>query len=312
MTAGNLFCGFFAMLYLLTKPSQGDAQIVVGLILGACLFDMLDGRIARAIGEESPFGREFDSLADIVSFGVAPALLMHHVVLDSMDSEKAGWFIAYFYVLCGAIRLARFNCLAQIASGKPSKDFTGCPIPAAAGVIASVTLLLLDPNAKSFLEIGPWRWVLPGLMVLLSFLMVSKRKYPSFKGLSWRTKRSFPWFFAAIFLVALILYKPMIMPSILFVGYLFYGLVRPWVKREWRREIEEDPDEPEDMEDEEDTVANKALTGPPVHISSTAVLPPSSIPAAPAISPAVIITPAPAAPAPEALPPAPESPPAQS
>lgn len=238
------------MLHLLQPPTTGDAILVIGLILGACLFDMLDGRIARAIGEESPFGREFDSLADIVSFGVAPALLMHHVVLDSMDSERAGWFIAFFYVLCGAIRLARFNCLAQIASGKPSRDFTGCPIPAAAGVIASVTLLLLDPKAKDLLELGNWKWTLPGLMVLLSFLMVSKRRYPSFKGLSWKTKRTIPWFFAAIFVVVLILYKPYIMPAVIFVGYLFYGLVRPWVKREWRREIEEDPDEPEDPDEE--------------------------------------------------------------
>ena len=253
MTAGNLFCGFFAMLHLLQPPTTGDAILVIGLILGACLFDMLDGRIARAIGEESPFGREFDSLADIVSFGVAPALLMHHVVLDSMDSERAGWFIAFFYVLCGAIRLARFNCLAQIASGKPSRDFTGCPIPAAAGVIASVTLLLLDPKAKDLLELGRWKWTLPGLMVLLSFLMVSKRRYPSFKGLSWKTKRTIPWFFAAIFVLVLILYKPYIMPAVIFVGYLFYGLVRPWVKREWRREIEEDPDEPEEADEEAPT-----------------------------------------------------------
>ncbi len=256
MTAGNLFCGFYAMLLLLKEPTQAQAQTAIFLILGACLFDMLDGRIARAIGEESPFGREFDSLADIVSFGVAPALLMHHVVLDSLDSERAGWFIAFFYLLCGAIRLARFNCLAQVATGKPSRDFTGCPIPAAAGVISSVTLLLLDPKAKNFLELSAWKWSLPALMVLLSFLMVSKRRYPSFKGLSWRTKRTIPWFFAAIFLVVLVLYKPYIMPAVLFVGYLFYGLIRPWVKREWRREIEEDPDEPEESdESDEETPA---------------------------------------------------------
>ena len=250
MTAGNLFCGFYAMLLLLKEPTQAQAQTAIFFILGACLFDMLDGRIARAIGEESPFGREFDSLADIVSFGVAPALLMHHVVLDSLDNDRAGWFIAYFYILCGAIRLARFNCLAAAPGKKVSRDFTGCPIPAAAGVISSVTLLLLDEKAKSFFELGMWKWTLPGLMVLLSWLMVSKLRYPSFKGLSWKTKRTIPWFFGAIFVVALIIYKPRIMPAVIFVGYLFYGLVRPWVKREWQREIEEDPDEPEDSEDE--------------------------------------------------------------
>jgi len=254
MTAGNLFCGFTAMRLLVTHPGDSTVALqAIWLILGACLFDMLDGRIARAIGEESPFGREFDSLADIVSFGVAPALLMHYIVLDDVVADGAGWFIAFFYVLCGAIRLARFNCLASMATGKPSRDFTGCPIPAAAGVIASVTLLCIDPNpkARDFLTLGGWKWTLPVLMILLSIIMVSKLRYPSFKGLSWRTKRSIPWFVLAVLAVAITIQWRYVMPAIIFVGYLFYGLVRPWVKREWRREIEEDPDEPE--ESEEDT-----------------------------------------------------------
>ncbi len=252
MTAGNLCCGFFAMKLLVTNPGDDQTALkAIWLILGACLFDMLDGRIARAIGEESPFGREFDSLADIVSFGVAPALLMHYVVLEDTVPDGAGWFIAFFYVLCGAIRLARFNCLASMTQGKPSRDFTGCPIPAAAGVIASVTLLFVDPNpkARDFLTLGPWRWTLPALMVMLSIIMVSKLRYPSFKGLSWRTKRSIPWFVIAVLSVAVIIQWRYVMPAVIFVGYLFYGLVRPWVKREWRREIEEDPDEPEEPEE---------------------------------------------------------------
>lgn len=253
MTAGNLFCGFYAMQLLVTDPgNHATALTAIWLILAACLFDMLDGRIARAIGEESPFGREFDSLADIVSFGVAPALLMHYIVLGDIVPDRAGWFIAFFYVLCGAIRLARFNCLAAMASGKPSRDFTGCPIPAAAGVIASVTLLFVDPNpkARDYLVGGWLRWTLPALMVLLSIIMVSKLRYPSFKGLSWRTKRSIPWFVVAVLVVAITIQYRYVMPAVIFVGYLFYGLVRPWVKREWRREIEEDPDEPEEAEED--------------------------------------------------------------
>lgn len=254
MTAGNLFCGFFAILNLINKPPAGQHQtyyIAIALILGACLFDMLDGRIARAIGEESPFGREFDSLADIVSFGVAPALLVHHVVLDEIDNDKFGWFIAFFYLLCGAMRLARFNCLAITGGSTSSRDFTGCPIPAAAGVISSITLLLLEIYEKEK-EIGWWKYALVALMLLLSWLMFSQIRYPSFKGLTWRTKRSFPWFFAAIGLVALVIYKPRVMLAVLFVGYLFYGLVRPWISRRWRRELEEDPDEaPPGEEDEE-------------------------------------------------------------
>ena len=254
MTAANLFCGLFAMQLLITHPGEPkEALNAIWLILGACLFDMLDGRIARAIGEESPFGREFDSLADIVSFGVAPALLMHYMVLDDVVREGPGWFIAFFYVLCGAIRLARFNCLAAMAQGKPSRDFTGCPIPAAAGVIASVTLLFIDPSekAREFFMAGWAKWTLPALMIMLSIIMVSKLRYPSFKGLSWRTKRTIPWFIAAIAVVVFTVQYRYVMPAVIFVGYLFYGLIRPWVKREWRREIEEDPDEPE--EPEEDT-----------------------------------------------------------
>ena len=90
----------------------------------------------------------------------------------------------------------------------------------------------------------------PGLLVLLSFLMVSTVKYPSFKGLSWRTKRTIPWFIGAITLAAIVAYNTKIMVAVLFVGYLFYGLVRPWVSRKWRRELEEDPDEPNEEEDE--------------------------------------------------------------
>lgn len=252
MTAGNLFCGFFAIMHLLSKPPAGSHEnyyIAIVLILGACVFDMFDGLVARAIGEDSPFGREFDSLADIVSFGVAPALLVHHVVLDDFDNDKFGWFIAFFYLLCGAMRLARFNCVAATGVKSKSSDFTGCPIPAAAGVISSITLLLLEFNENSR-EIGRWKYILPPLMILLSWLMFSKIKYPSLKGLNWKTKRTFEWFIAAMGVVALVAYKPRVMMAVIFVGYLFYGLVRPWVSRKWRREIEEDPDEVDATEEE--------------------------------------------------------------
>ena len=249
MTAGNLFCGFYAILLLRHAPNAHEIETAIWCILGACLFDMLDGRIARAIGAESPFGREFDSLADIVSFGVAPAFLMHELVLDHLDNDRAGWFIAFGYILCGAVRLARFNCVAAMDSGKPSNNFTGCPIPAAAGVICSITLLLSDFD-KNNIELGAWKYLLPVVLVLLSFLMVSTIPYPSFKGLSWRTKRTIPWFIGAVCLLGLVFWKPRIMPAVFFLGYLFYGLVRPWVSRQWRREIEEDPDEPEEPEEE--------------------------------------------------------------
>ena len=121
MTAGNLFCGFTAVLRIIEASLQVAAGGSAGslyheaivFILGACVFDLLDGRLARLGGHESAFGREFDSLADIVSFGVAPALLVYQIVLR--DFERIGWLVAFLYLLCGGLRLARFNCTAQMA-----------------------------------------------------------------------------------------------------------------------------------------------------------------------------------------------------
>src|SRR6185369_16840860 len=131
---------------ILLSPNITDAAVVhkiylaIILILASCIFDLLDGRLARLGGTDSPFGREFDSLADVVSFGVAPALLVTRVLLR--DFEHIGWLVASIYLICGAMRLARFNCIA--ASGIPgaSKDFKGIPIPAAAGIVASISLFM--------------------------------------------------------------------------------------------------------------------------------------------------------------------------
>src|SRR5438445_9523568 len=119
MTAGNLFCGFLATLKILEGTLRREKLLdpssvfhdAIWLILAACIFDLLDGRLARLGGRESPFGREFDSIADIVSFGVAPALLVFKIVLYDLPS-RIGWLIAVFYLLCGALRLARFNVAA--------------------------------------------------------------------------------------------------------------------------------------------------------------------------------------------------------
>src|SRR6266700_3916630 len=143
LTAGNLLCGFVA----LTKIVEADIssgnfhniKVALGFILLACIFDLFDGRVARMGGVESPFGREFDSLADLISFGVAPAFLVHRVVLKDVFAGHSewGWFIASIYLICGAFRLARFNCLA--ATGVDSgKEFLGFPIPSAAGLVSSL------------------------------------------------------------------------------------------------------------------------------------------------------------------------------
>ncbi len=249
MTAGNLFCGFMAVLQIIEgtlQQSSGDigweARYFTSLsfIFGACIFDLLDGRVARLGGNESPFGREFDSLADIISFGMAPALLVFKIVLAEFPN-RLGWVIASIYLLCGALRLARFNVLSQqgVSCGK---EFIGFPIPAAAGVIASITMMLLSfyENER---EIGPWKYVLPPLMLFLSYMMFSKVRYPSFKSLDFKTQRSLPKFVLIMILLVMLLLFARYTLAVLFVGYLLYGFFRPLLSRRLREKIEDE--EPE-------------------------------------------------------------------
>ncbi len=250
LTAGNLFCGFVALTKIVEADiSTGDfRQIRLALlfILAACIFDLFDGRVARMGGVESPFGREFDSLADLISFGVAPAFLVHRVVLrDVFDVRpEIGWFIASIYLLCGAFRLARFNCLATMP-GTPSKDFLGFPIPSAAGLVASLTLLMIWWDDKNF-PTGTLRWILPVLLLFLSWMMVSSVKYPSFKTLDLRATRTFTkTLIAVIFVGSIVVFQEKILVFILpvfFTAYLIYGFIRPRISRRIRHEIEEEED----------------------------------------------------------------------
>ena len=122
MTAGNLFCGFAAVLCIYDGAQETNYAIAamkfrdaIWFILAACIFDLLDGRLARLGGHDSAFGREFDSLADVVSFGMAPALLVYQIVLG--EFQNLGWMIAFVYLACGTLRLARFNCVAAEGGG---------------------------------------------------------------------------------------------------------------------------------------------------------------------------------------------------
>jgi len=254
MTAGNLIFGFLAVLKIFEGSIQqatGGADwthfyfVSIYCILAACFFDLLDGRLARLGGKESPFGREFDSLADIVSFGVAPALLVFKIVLYQIP-HQIGWLIAGFYLLCGALRLARFNIAATYNLGPGTRNFTGFPIPAAAGLISSITLLIIS-NYQNEAEVatGYGGIGLAALMVFLAFMMFSKFEYPSFKGFNWRTQFSVPKFLGAVALLWLNVIYYSWMPAVMFVSYLLYGFLRPFISRAWRREIEEeDDDEP--------------------------------------------------------------------
>ncbi len=257
-TAGNLFCGFLALTRIVeADPASDNFNTVIrhalGYILIACILDLLDGRVARMGGFESPFGREFDSLADIVSFGVAPAFLVHRIVLKPVfvNHPEIGWFIASLYVICGAFRLARFNCLAAMSGGGGGKYFLGFPIPAAAGMVASLTLLLLHLDDNN-LRVGNWRYALPVILVLLSAMMVSEVKYPTFKKLDWRMQRPFVKTLIIVVAVAfLFMLWQQVLPyaaPLLITSYLLYGFIRPSISRRMQREIEVDdePDEPDE------------------------------------------------------------------
>ena len=258
MTAGNLCCGFLAVLsvfYGVMEASKSGAydfleakksyEIAILLIFGSCIFDLLDGRMARLTGQDSPFGREFDSLADIVSFGMAPAMLVAKAVLFPLPNN-VGWGIALVYLLCGAMRLARFNCLAQLPK-KPGDngDFTGIPIPMAAGFIASLTMLIINVYENDKL-IGPWKYILAAAMFGLSFLMMSKVRYPSFKKVDFKTRGSLWTVIGAALALVLVVRFRYLGPVVLFGAYLVYGLVRPLISKRLQKDIEwDDDDEPE-------------------------------------------------------------------
>ena len=262
LTGANLFCGFVALTKIVEwDPAAGsytDIRYALLFILLACIFDLLDGRVARMGGAESPFGREFDSLADIVSFGAAPAFLVYRVVLKDIFTShpQFGWFIASIYLLCGAFRLARFNCLATQSGSGGNKEFLGFPIPAAAGLVASLTMLLMWLDENQFLDErffrSRWRYLLPTIMLFLSLMMVSEVKYPTFKKLDLRATKTFTkTLVAVLFIGAIVILREKILTFVLpvfFTTYLIYGFIRPRISRRMRREIE-DEDEEED-EDE--------------------------------------------------------------
>ncbi|MFI5357096.1 MAG: CDP-diacylglycerol--serine O-phosphatidyltransferase [Opitutales bacterium] len=248
MTAGNLFCGFMAVinciqarlaetsadgLYLGGGPGD-HYRMAVWFIVGAAGFDMLDGRLARMGGRESLFGAEFDSLADIISFGIAPALLMFFFIISPTQGimwfRNVGWFVGFIYLLCAAMRLARFNVITnpllhRDVDEQLSKDFVGLPVPAAAGTVGALVLVLLQlGEADKSLNRGAL--ALPFLMLLIAFLMVSRVRYPSGKKVDLQTTTKLNNFIVFLVLAALVIVWKEIALLGLTLGYIFFGLVR--------------------------------------------------------------------------------------
>ena len=209
LTTGNLFCGFFAML-LTVDARYAEAAVAIFV---AMIMDALDGRVARLLRATSQFGVEYDSLADVVSFGVAPAFLLYAFALR--DLGRPAWFAAFLFVICGGLRLARFN----VFTGTTDKRFfVGLPIPAAAAVVCGTVIFLHDEELT--------RWMRGGIAVmtyLVALLMVSTFRYWSFKEVDWARRRPVQSLLIVVLAVMIVATKHEVFLFIVFTGYALSG-----------------------------------------------------------------------------------------
>ncbi|RMH34868.1 MAG: CDP-diacylglycerol--serine O-phosphatidyltransferase [Nitrospirae bacterium] len=213
LTTGNLFSGLASILFTL----DGNFPAAATAILVAIVFDILDGTSARLMHSTSQFGLQYDSLGDLVSFGVAPGLMLYVWALQT--PRMLGAAVMFAFVACGALRLARYNVSATTNEGKP---FTGLPIPGAAGVIATLVIadhyvLALGSHVRPIIGIV--------LSLLLSFLMVSTVKYRSIKELKFKESHHFNYLVYAILGLMAILAYPQLMLFVVFMAYALSGIV---------------------------------------------------------------------------------------
>jgi CDP-diacylglycerol--serine O-phosphatidyltransferase len=251
MTAGNLFCGFYACLKCIeaafivrgSTETPGIPHDAIGLykeavwyIFAAMACDALDGRLARMGGRESLFGAEFDSLADVVSFGLAPALMVYFLILPPAEGNQSyiswGGFLGFVYLLCAGVRLARFNVITHPllhrhgSQDKPAnKDFVGLPVPAAAGTVGALVLFLLN-LAEHDKSLQIWALALPPLLLLIAILMVSTVLYPSGKQIDLRTKTRLTTLVLYVAVAAAVWFFKEYGMLTLCLGYIFFGLIR--------------------------------------------------------------------------------------
>jgi CDP-diacylglycerol--serine O-phosphatidyltransferase len=232
-TTGNLFCGFWAIISVFQEKFLYAAIA----ILLASIFDVLDGKVARLSGATTRFGVQYDSLADLLSFGIAPALLAFTWALRPYG--RLGWLAAFFFVFCGALRLARFNVMS--ASGE-TKYFKGLPIPVAALTIA-LTILL-------YLRLIETEWVkdivILVMIYVLAFLMVSNIRYASFKELNLSKRKPFSIFIFVVLSMIIIAKEPIIVLFGFVLFYVFSGpanLLMAWHKKKVLKKVESVPEE---------------------------------------------------------------------
>lgn len=236
-TTGGLFAGFFAII----AASQGRFEAACVAIFVAAILDGVDGRVARLTNTQSDFGVQYDSLADLVSFGMAPALVMYHwalasLKLDGLTAGRIGWLAAFLYAACAALRLARFN--SQV--GQVDKRwFIGLASPAAAGLMASFVWTCHDLGLVG----EDLRYAAVAVSVVAGLLMVSRLRYNSFKGSGSGPKSDRVPFFALLIAVAVLIALWIDPPKTLLVAAGLYALSGPvlWFKRRRISAVEPSP-----------------------------------------------------------------------
>ncbi len=209
-TTAALFCGFFAIV----KAMSGSFEQAAVAIFVAMVLDGLDGRVARMTRTQSAFGAEYDSLSDMVSFGVAPALVTYAWALKDMG--RLGWIAAFIYCAGAALRLARFNTTLEVMD---RRYFQGLPSPAAAAVVAGFLWVMIDKNV----EVEDVRWLACGLVIFAGISMVTNIRFYSFKDFNLR--RSVPFMFVVAIALgfAVVSYEPPVALFGLFVAYALSG-----------------------------------------------------------------------------------------
>ena len=217
-TTFALFAGF----YSIVASINGDFTVAAISIMVAMLWDTLDGRLARLTNTQSDFGAEYDSLSDLVSFGVAPALLVYLWSLS--DLGRIGWLAAFIYLACAALRLARFN--TQVGASE-KRYFQGLSSPASAGVIASmIWLKFWNFEYLDFGVVSLSYYIGVSITILCGLLMVSNVRYFSFKEFDSIEKASFRFLLLTVLGLILLLYKPNV---VLFSGFFIYMLSGPLI-----------------------------------------------------------------------------------
>ena len=211
-TTANLFCGFYSAI----ASMKGMYEIAAVAILIAAVLDGLDGRIARITHTTSRFGGQYDSLCDLVTFGVAPALLVYNWSLIAYG--KWGWMAAFLFCVCGALRLARFNVQVGVID---SRVFNGLPIPGGAAVVATGVLLYYYLGGEGRFSELP---IMLGI-VALSLFMVSSIKYYSFKDLNFFSRKPFMSFVLIVLILVIVVAEPEIMMFTFTFGYSLSGPV---------------------------------------------------------------------------------------